>query len=338
MRVVVTDRRFRYHVRFKENDPYREAIEAVGAEYVYGEFKTEAETIEGCWDATVIVSFKAPISRKVIEAARDCRLIMRNGTGYDNVDLNAATKRGIPVSNVPGYCSEEVACHAIALMLAAAHDIVYCDKRMRAAGGWGERTHLNPMYGGTFGIVGLGRIGRAVVPKARGFGMAVIAYDPYLPDDLFHALGIERVSFDDLLTRSDCISVHAILTPETHHMFSTAEFKRMKDTAVLVNTARGPIVDQLALVDAVENGEIFAAGLDVYETEPPIDSPVFQSDRIVCSPHHAGRSHASERRCIEIGTAEILRVLRGEHPQNVVNPEVFLRGDRLINPELVYWQ
>ena len=338
MRVVFTDPRPSFKARFKDANPYQKSIEAVGAECVSLDLKTESETVDACRDATVIVSFKSPISRKVIENTKDCRLIMRNGTGYDNVDLNAATEHGIPVSNVPGYSSEEVASHAIALMLAAANDIVFCDKRMRSSNGWGVRTHLVPMYGGTFGIVGLGRVGRAVVPKARGFDMKVIAYDPYLPQDLFAKLNVENVSFDEMLDRSDCVSIHCILSAETYHLFSTDEFKRMKETAVLVNTARGGIVDDLALASAVEEGEIYAAGLDVFESEPPANSPVFKSDRIICSPHHAGRSHRSDERCIEIGTAEILRALRGEHLLNVVNPEVFQRGDTLINPERRFWE
>ena len=338
MRVVFTDPRPSFKARFKDANPYQESIETAGAECISLNLQTESKTVAACRDATVIVSFKSPISRKVIEATRDCRLIMRNGTGYDNVDLTAATERGIPVSNVPGYSSEEVASHAIALMLAAAHDIVFCDNRMRSSNGWGERTHLVPMYGGTFGIVGLGRVGRAVVPKARGFDMHVIAYDPYLPQDLFRTLKVENVSFEELLARSDCVSIHSILTAETQYLFSTEEFGQMKRTAILVNTARGTIVDDLALTRAIEKGEIYAAGLDVFESEPPVNSPVFKSDRIVCSPHHAGRSHRSDERCIEIGTAEILRALRGEHVRNAVNPEVFQRGDTLINPERKFWE
>lgn len=331
MRVVFTDR------RYPNEESYRTAIKEAGGTFVDARVETESAVVEACRDADVIVTFKAPISRRVIEATDGCRLIMRNGAGYDNVDVGAASERGIPVSNVPGYGNDDVSSHALALMLAAAHEVAYLDGDVRAAGGWGLRRPINAMYDRTFGIVGLGRIGRAAVRKARGFDMDVIAYDPYLEDDLFESLGVERVTFDELLDRADCISIHAPLTNETRHMFSAPEFERMKSEAVLVNTARGPIIDEAALVEAVESGAIFAAGLDVFEIEPPEGTPALECDRIVCSPHHAGMSERADRRAIDIGRAEVVRVLTGEHPQNVVNPEVFQRSDGLVNPEQDAW-
>lgn len=329
MRVVVTDR------RFPDRDPFRDVVNAAGGELVYGDCTTEDEAVERCRDADVIVARYAPVTGRVMDAAGDPRLVMRTATGYDNIDVRAATARGVPVSNVPGYAPRDVASHAFALALSAAHDIPSIDRRLRAGTAWGDvREELVPLHGGTFGVVGLGRIGRETVPLARGFDMDVVAYDPYLADDVFGRFGVEPVSFEALLARSDCVSIHAPLTQVTHHLFSADEFGRMKDSAVLVNAARGPIVDEVALVDAVESGELRAAALDVSEREPPGRSPVLACDGIVCSPHRGGHTRAAEERVVEIAAAELDRVLRGETLHNVVNPDVFqYRGGPVTDPD-----
>lgn len=330
MKVVVTDR------RFADRDPYTEPVRAAGGELVYADCRSERDVLEACRDAAVVLTFKAPITRDVIAEMEDARLIVRNGTGYDNVDVTAATEHGIPVSNIPNYCTEEVASHAITLMLSAAHGVVRADRDLRESDGWGERPPNRPLYDGTFGVVGLGRIGRSAARKARGFGMAVTAYDPYQPEDIFAEMGVERVGFDELLERADCVSVNAPLTGETHHLLSAAEFETMKDDAVVVNTARGPIVDETALLEAVEAGDLWGAGLDVFEVEPPKESPAFQSDRIVVSPHHAGKSERSERRCIEIGIEKITAALRGDRLGEIVNPGAY--GDAAaLSPERGHW-
>lgn len=339
-KVVVTDRRS--HVEgasrgtdsYEGPDPYVDAVEDAGGEVVFGQFETEEEVARGVRDADVVVTFQAPLSRAVIERMERAELILRSGVGVDHVDVQAATERGIPVSNVPGAGRQALASHSIALMLAAAHDVVRCDRAMRSAeAGWGDRTPLNLMDEGTFGILGFGRIGRAVVAKARSFGMEVIASDPYVPDDIFSKFDVERVDLGELLSRSDCVSVHAPHTAETEGMLSSEEFELMKDDAVLVNTARGPIVDVPALVDAVEEGTLYGAGLDVFPVEPPTDSPALACDRIVCSPHHAGIAPEVEAEIYERSTEEIVRVLRGEHPRFVVNPNVFQypEGMQLLN-------
>jgi D-3-phosphoglycerate dehydrogenase len=191
------------------------------------------------------------------------------------------------------------------------------------------------MDGGTFGIIGFGRVGRAVVEKARSFNMEVITYDPYLPDDVVSGMEVEQVSLNELLERADCVSVHAPYTAETEGMLSSNEFARMNNTAVLVNTARGPIVDTNALVTAIEDGEIYAAGLDVFPDEPPTGSPVLDCDRIVCSPHHAEICEEAEEEIYRKGTEEIIRVLEGDHPRFVVNPSVYQYPDgmQLLNPK-----
>ncbi len=328
MRVVVTDRPFPkpnpYEGLLEEvDDLYGDAIDPTKDEIVYAECSTEEETIETCRDADVIITFIAPITDRVLEATDDVRLIIRQGAGYDNVDVQAATIRGIPVSNAPDYGSADVASHGIALALAASHNIVNGDRGLRERQGWGSSRVIHPIQGGTYGIVGLGRIGRRAVPMARGLGMEVIAFDPLLDDDIFEQLDVEQVSFEDLLQRSDCIVLHAPLNQETHHLFSTDEFSQMKESAIFVNVARGPLVDEDALVSAVENVEIRGAGLDVYESEPPTDSPVFDSDKIVCSPHHAGSSPAAKENKIRIVREELKRVLQGKPLHNIVNQEVY---------------
>jgi D-3-phosphoglycerate dehydrogenase len=333
MNVLVTDRKYP-----ELDDPYGDVVRDAGGEIEYADFETEADVIEGIDDATVVLLSKAPITRAVIERMDDVRSLIRLGTGVDSINLKAATEYGIPVSNTPGlYCSEELATHAIGLMISAAHEIVYSDRLLRENDGWGRREDINPVHSGTFGIVGLGHIGRATVPKARGLDMDVIACDPYMGDDLFDDLAVERVPFEELLTRADCVSIHTPLTAETHRLFSTPEFERMKHTAILVNTARGPIVDEQALVEAVEGGEIWGAGLDVFETEPPDDTPALGCERIVCSPHHGGSSERSRQRALELTRAELERVLAGDHPQNVVNPGALQYTDEQLNPERHRW-
>jgi D-3-phosphoglycerate dehydrogenase len=328
MRVVVTDRPFPspnpYEGLLEETDDlYGEVIDQDEDKIVYAECTSEKKAIKACRGADVIITFIAPITERVMEAAGDVRLIIRQGAGYDNIDVRAATARDIPVSNAPDYGSADVASHGIALALAASHDVVSADRKLRDGPGWGSSRVIQPIQGGTYGIVGLGRIGRRAVPMARGLGMDVIAFDPLLDDDVFEKIDVEQVSFDELLSRSDCITLHSVLNQETYHMFSSEEFAKMKDSAVIVNVARGPLIDEEALVSAVESDEIRAAGLDVFETEPPTDSPVLDYDEIVCSPHHAGSSPEAKERKLDIVRDELARVLQGEMLHHVVNQEVY---------------
>jgi D-3-phosphoglycerate dehydrogenase len=338
-KVVVTDRRTIVDgyssgtPSYDGPDPYRKAVEEIGAEVVFGDYDTEDEVIDGCRDADVVVTFNAPMTRRIIENLQEADLILRSGVGVDHVDVQAATEHGIPVSNVPGGIEgDAVATHAAALIFAAAHDIAYCDREMRAANSWGDRLPLNYLSGGTVGIIGLGYIGRAVVPKVRGFDMNVIAYDPYVATDVFEELNIEHAPLGDVLERSDAVTVHTPLNTETRHLLSTEEFKRMKETAVVVNTARGSIIDVPALVKAVDEREIYSAGLDVFETEPPVDSPALTAERIICSPHHSGLTPEAEMDLYDRGGEEIRRVLKGEHPRFMVNPEVY-QENNLVDPE-----
>lgn len=334
MHVVVTDRRFSPDDPRFEAEPFTHVVESAGSTIEYHDFETESEVVEGCREADIVLTSKAPMTGEVIAELDRTRAIIRTGTGYDTINVKAATERGISVSNVPGsYCRHDLSTHAIGLMIAATHEIVSSDQDMRAADGFGERRILNPAYGGTFGVLGFGHVGRATVPKAQGFDMDVLACDPYVPADVMAAFEVEKVQFSELLRRSDCVSIHAPLTAETHHLFSTPEFGVMQETAVLVNTARGPIIDETALLAALDDGEIWAAGLDVFETEPPTGTPVLDHDRVVCSPHRGAKSLRAGKRNYGIVREELTRLLAGEHPENVVNPEVFTYTDELLNPE-----
>jgi D-3-phosphoglycerate dehydrogenase len=333
MRVVVTDRPFPepnpYQGLLEETDDlYGDVIDPQYDEIVYAECTAEEDTVEACHNADVIITFIAPITERVLDAAGDLQLIIRQGAGYDNIDVQAATARGIPVSNTPDYGSADVASHGITLALAASHDVVTADRGLREGPGWGSERVIEPIQGGTYGIVGLGRIGRRAVPMARGLGMDVIAFDPLLNDAIFEQIEVEQVSFDELLQHSDCIALHAPLNEETYHMFSSEQFERMKESAILVNVARGPLVDEKALVTAVERGEIRAAGLDVFESEPPKDSPVLKMDNIVCSPHHAGSSPSAKEDKIDIVRDELQRLLDGRFLCNVINQEVYQYYDQ----------
>ena len=327
MKVVVTS------PRFPERDPYRDLVEAVGGELVVGDCKTVEDAIELCADANVIVTGFVPVTEELLDATPDLEFVMVHAAGYDAVDVQAATARGIPVSNVPGYAPRDVASHAFTLLLSAAHEVVRSDRLLRDGPGW-VREEVKPIHGGTIGIVGLGRIGREIVPFARGFDMDVIAYDPYLADDVFDMLEVEAVGFEELLERADAVTIHTPLTDITHHLFGREEFALMKDSAVLANAARGPIVDEDALAWAIETGEIRAAGLDVFEYEPPDGSPLLAHDRIVCSPHKAGSTRNAEENVIRIARAELERVLAGEPPENLVNKEVFhYTGEQVTTPD-----
>lgn len=319
------------------DDPFGEVVRSRNHELKYAECDSEADAIEECSDADVLIVSKAPITPTVAKEL-SAGIIIRIGTGYDNINVRAATENDILVSNTPGYSKHQVATHAITLMLAAAREVVYADRDLRRVDGWGHRGQNRQLYGETLGIVGLGRIGRAVVPKAEGFDMDVIAYDPYVPKDVFSYMDLEKVTFEELLQRSDCVTIHTPLTAETHHLFSTSEFEMMRDDAVLVNVARGPIVDEQALVHAVKTNEIWAAGLDVFEREPPSETPIFDYDRIVCSPHRAGKSTQSHAKKLEIARNVLANVLKGNHPEYLVNPEVVQYTDEQLNPEYNEWR
>ena len=253
-----------------------------------------------------------------------CRVIGRFGVGTDNIDIDAATAAGILVTYAPVYCLDEVSDHAMALLLASARKITYANRLINQKR-W-EMSEIAPLYrlrGRTLGLVGFGNIAQAMVPKAAAFGIKTIAADPHVADDVFVKMDVERVDFDQLLERSDYISLHAPLNESTINLFSTNEFSKMKPGALLINTARGPLVDLDALAVALDAGEIAGAGLDVLPAEPPPkDCTIIGRDNVILTPHAA---FYSDDALLDLQTTvanDVAAVLDGKSPRFPVNPEI----------------
>jgi len=302
----------------------RTILNEINPEFMLAHCTTEDEVIETARDADGIINQYAPITRRVIESLKRCKVIARYGVGVDNIDVEAATEYGIIVANVPDYCVDEVSTHTMALILACARGITLLDRKIRDKK-W-DFTLAKPLFrtqSKTLGLFGLGRIARMVAQKALGFGFKVIAFDPYVSEANSK---IEMVTLKRLLPDSDFLSIHVPLTDETRHSFSENELRTMKKTAYLVNTSRGPIVDEKALYVALKEKWIAGAALDVMEKEPPDwEDPLLKLDNIIITPHI---SFYSEESYVELKTkvAESVRsVLQGELPRAMVNPQVTKR-------------
>lgn len=278
-------------------------------------------------DAHALIVQWAQISRPVIDSLRQCQVISRYGIGVDMIDLDAATERGILVCNVPDFCIDEVSTHTIAFVLALNRHIMGHHAHV-TSGKWGGPPGGAParLTGQALGILGLGKIGGAVARKASGLGLRLLAYDPYLKPEQAPQLGVELVSLDDLLRRSDYLSIHCPLTKETRHLIGSAQLALMKPSAYLVNMARGPVVDQPALYQALVSGVITGAAVDVLEQEPPVpDDPLLKLPNVLFTPHTSSWSAESVVQLRRDVVRNVVRVLRGEPPRAVVNPQV-LRG------------
>jgi len=300
---------------FPNLDPAREVLARIGAELRL------AEPVPR--DADAILTTYAKLSAGLIQELKQCRIIARFGIGVDNVDIPAATQAGIVVTRVPDYCLDEVSDHTIALLLALVRKIPSSNARTQA-GRWEMRAviPIRRLRGTVLGLVAFGQIPQLVAPKAQAFGIRVVTHDPYVSKQVAERAGVELVDFDELLKISDYISIHTPLLPATHHLFNADVFRRMKPTAYLINTARGPIVHEAALADALDQGQLAGAALDVMEQEPPSGtSPLFGRDNVIITPH---TSYYSEESLVDLQTKaaeEVVRVLTGQAPRNPVNPE-----------------
>ncbi|HCQ2668568.1 TPA: C-terminal binding protein, partial [Escherichia coli] len=274
-------------------------------------------------NADAIMVREATVSRPMIEAMQQCRVIVRYGVGVDNIDSQAAKEKGIYVANVPDYGSEDVAEHALALLLAATRRIATRNRDVRD-GQWGigQREPMFRLAGKILGVVGFGRISRCFVQKASGIGFKrILVVDPLLTDEQASQAGVTRVNLDTLCREADFISLHAPLTPDTHHLIGEAELAKMKPSAVLVNTSRGGLIDEQALINALLQQRIFAAGLDVFESEPlSAKSPLLQMDNTLCTDHTAWFTEESVVELQSKAAHEVRRAFEGEHPLNWVNP------------------
>lgn len=267
------------------------------------------------------------IDAEVMDAAGpNLKIIANYAVGYNNIDVKEATRRGIMVTNTPGVLTETTADFAWALLMAIARRVVEADKFVRAGKfrGWEPMLLLgNDVYGATLGVVGFGRIGQAVARRALGFNMRVLYYDSKkAPEEIEKELKATFVDLPTLLRESDFVTLHVPLTKETHHLIGEKELKMMKKEAYLINTARGPIVDEKALVKALKEGWIKGAALDVFENEPEIEPELLTLDNVVLAPHIASGSYATRSKMSIIAAENIIKALSGEVPPNLVNPEV----------------
>ncbi|MFO1049321.1 MAG: NAD(P)-dependent oxidoreductase [Geminicoccaceae bacterium] len=287
-----------------------------------GRALTEGELIDRLDGVAATIAGREPYTERVFAAAPTLRLVARLGVGYDQIDLAAATRHRVAVAMAFGTNHDAVADHTLGLMSATALRIADYDRRVRA-GSWGTLLH-GRLHGSTVGIVGFGRIGRAVARRCLGFAMEVLVNDPVAEADTVARLGYTLVELDELLQRVDFLTLHAPLLPETHHLIDARRLALLKPSAILINTARGGIVDETALLAALERGQLAAAGLDVFETEPLPDGPLRAHERVVLTPHVAGLSDAAVRAMAERCCDSVLAVLRGRDPGPglLLNPDV----------------
>ncbi len=322
---------FRYKVFLADYSdflyPYafeREELAKVGAQLILAQCKSEEQIIEQGQDADVLLNSAIPITRRIIESLSACKLIVRYGVGVNNIDIQAATECHIIVANTPTYCVEEVSDHAVALLLACVRKIVVLD-RIAKEGNWGNILPwpIHRLRGQTLGLIGFGKIARRVAEKLRPFGPDLMAYDPYVPQEIAEGYGVKLVALEELLKESDLISLHPPLTEETRHLLGQKEFKLMKPSAFLVDTSRGGVVSEQALYQALKEGWIAGAGLDVLETEPPAkDDPLLQLDNVIITPHYAASSVESTEDLRREVCEAVVSVLSSRWPPAAVNPQV----------------
>lgn len=320
-KVVITD------FDFGDIDVERAILEAIGAEVIGLQSKSEEDLFLAARDCAAMINQYARVGSQTIRRMEQCEVIARYGVGVDIVDVDAATEKGILVTNVRDYCIEEVADHAIAMWLTLTRKIPeYNQATHNGVWQWQSGKPIYRTRGRTMGVVSLGKIGQAISSRAKAFGVTVIAYDPFLPVDIAAKLDIELVSKSDLLERSDYLLMQAPMTPDTYHFLSDAEFNAMKPGAIIVNTGRGPTIDNQALYRALTEGHIYAAGLDDPEEEPakmthwsPDDNPLFSLPNVLVTPHAAYYSEESILIARETAASEVARVLTKRKPEFPVN-------------------
>jgi D-3-phosphoglycerate dehydrogenase / 2-oxoglutarate reductase len=301
-----------------------DVIATAGAEWVVGRNRTPETVLAASQGADVVMiqSVRRLLTREIIQRLDSCRGIIRVGIGYDSVDMAACTESGIALCNVPEYCVHEVADHSLALLLAAVRHLGRQDRWIRE-GRW-DRTGAKParrLYGQTLGLVGFGRVARSLTDKVRGLGWRVMAFDPFLSAEVMSGYGAEWVTLDDLLRQADLISVQAPLTAQTRHLLGEREFGLVKPGVIVVNTSRGPVIDEVALVEALRSGKVGAAGLDVFENEPlGPDNPLLKMDNVTLTPHVAGYAEEAVGDMYRGACQTAVDLLKGVWPAAALNP------------------
>ena len=320
MKVYILDQQF---LSDKEHEQLKNAFTSAGHEILFREWKTSQEVIDGARDADAIILMAVQITREVIEALPNLKVISRCGIGYDNVDWRAATEHGVVVCNVPDHCIYEVACHTFTMLLALERQLIPFMQRAREGGyANGKEIKCHRVKGQTLGILGYGRIGRELAPMALGVGMKVLAYDPYVKEPDRPGVTM-AASMDEVLRNADAVSIHLHLNAETAHMISMPQLRMMKKSAFLLNASRGGVVNTADLMEALKTGEIAGAGLDVIENEPlRTDHEIFHMPQVIFTPHVGMYTEEAMEDMYNKLSAQALDVLAGRWPNNVVNPEV----------------
>ena len=320
MKIVITDH------RFPDVAQERRAVESAGGTLVDAQTTDEQELCNVCRDADGVLTARAAITRRVIEAMQRCRIIVRYGIGVDTVDIPAASERGIMVANVPDYCIDEVSDHALTLLLMLSRQMIPAIALARQDR-W-VMTNFPPLHrlrGQICGLFGCGKIGSLLAGKVKQLGMRVLIHDPFLSESRAREMGAELISFDALLTQSDFISLHAPLNEQTHYLFGEAAFAKMKSNAAVINTSRGGLIDEAALLKALDTGKIFGAGLDVLESETavtPVRTALVNHPKLIVTAHTAWLS-VEARATLQLRAIEqALACLRGETPYGLINREL----------------
>lgn len=298
-------------------------FEENGIDFVLGNVRTREEAADLCRDADGILTSYWKVDGDLMDAAPSCRVIVRYGIGYDPIDVKAATQRGIPVCNIPDYCFEEVATHTMAMVLALTRKLPIFHARVRD-GIWvsnGEEYPFRRLSTLTMGLVGFGNIARQTAAYAQAFGLKILAYDPFLTEEVFTERGAKKVELPELFAQSDIISLHVPLFDSTYHILNRESFAQMKDNVLIVNTSRGPLIDIEALVEALDSGKVAGAGLDVIEGEPIKEKnhPIFRTGRAIVTSHVAYNSTQATLDLYEKTAMSAIRVLQGERIPNIVN-------------------
>jgi D-3-phosphoglycerate dehydrogenase / 2-oxoglutarate reductase len=317
VKVVITDH------RFPDVEQERSAVEASGGNLVVAQTVDEQELAELCKDADGVLTVRAHITKRVIAAMQRCRIIVRYGIGIDSIDIPAATERGIMVANVPDYCVDEVSDHALAFLLMLGRQMIPAISLANQER-WviSKMPPVHRLRGQTCGLAGCGKIGSLLAGKAAALGMRILIYDPYLSESRCREMGAELVSLDVLLARSDFISLHMPLNDETYHLFGEASFSKMKNTACIINTSRGGLIDEAALIAALDCGRIFGAGLDVMESETeftPTGRALVNHPKVIVTPHTAWLSVEARETLQARAVAQVLACLKGETPYGLIN-------------------
>lgn len=296
-----------------------------GFDFVCLKAADEDAIIAGAKDANGLIVVYAQITEKILRALDACKIIVRTGIGYNNIDMDAASRRGIMVANVPDYCQGEVADHTMALLMTLVRKVVFLNSKLKERN-WSfiEAKPIPRLAETTLGLYGCGSIAQAVAKRAQAFGITVQGFDPYLPDVVFATLGIRKVEAETLFASSDFISLHAPLTPETRHVVNLDTMRTMKKTAVIINTARGPLINSDDVYTALKEGIIAGVGLDVLETEPPtFPLALSELENAIITPHAAYYSDASEPELRRKATEEVIRTLNEGKPKFWLNKEAF---------------